>query len=430
VAPTPHHSTLPGTVGCVIAFSDQISGGLSDLLTHFAATHFAGVQKMLKADNDRLRAYNSNWVLLHYQLGMGASPAAYIRGVTVDGSLIAEWSASWPEVTAQETWFMHNDNGVRHCGPNDYNCILDISDPAVRNWWIDEATAAMRAAGAQGVFADSFVEGISGKDVVLPDNRFAGINPGDPSSWPNGVTWLDQRLNWINTIASRFSQMPEQFLLIPNIGSQATGWDTTDFVSSRIDGAMLEGIALDFMDTPDWILEMNRAAALTASGKIVLFETYPRGDQGTAGFDQDVDFSLASYLLVKGDYTYVNLPGRNADKGTGIYYYPQYDALENLGAAITPLPNDIDAYLWSGVYRRDFQNGLVLVNPSDSSGAVTLPQSSQRLVCSGGGEVGDSDVDLTTAGYAGGGCSLEPVTNLTLAPWSAAILFNQGITIP
>jgi hypothetical protein len=429
VVPSPHHSTLPQTTTCVIAFSDQIHAGLPDLYIHFAATHFAGAQKMLKADNDQLRAYNPNWVALHYQLGMAASPAEYIRGVMVGGSLVAQWSASWPYVNTQESWFMHNDNSVRHCGPNNYNCILNISDQNVQSWWLDEAVAGMRAAGAQGVFADTFVEGISGYDVVPPDNRFASTNPANPSAWPGGVTWLDQRLNWITTIAGSFAQTPEQFLVIPNIGSGATGWDTTDFASSRIDGAMLEGIALDFKDTPDWILEMNRAVALTSSGKIVLFQTYPGGNQGTSAFQQDVNYALASYLLIKGDYTYINLPGGNTNKGTSVYYYPQYEALEQLGGPLSALPTNIASYLWSGVYRRDFQHGFVLVNPSDSTISITLPEGYQQLQCSGGGEVGSSDIDPATSNYVGGSCSLQPVTSIALAPWSGAFFFDGGPTM-
>ena len=42
---------------------------------------------MLPGDTATIRSFNSNWVLLHYQLGMGASPAEYIRAVNG----VAEW---------------------------------------------------------------------------------------------------------------------------------------------------------------------------------------------------------------------------------------------------------------------------------------------------------------------------------------------------
>jgi hypothetical protein len=430
VTPAAHHSTLPKTTNCVAAFSDQISGGLSDLYVWFAATHFAGVQKMLKNDNDRFRTHNPNWVLVHYQLGMGASPAQYIRGVMVNGSLESQWSASWPFVNSQESWFMHNSAGVRHCGPNSYNCILNISDANVRSWWLAEAMTAMRAAGAQGVFADTFLEGISGYDVVRPDTRFEGTNPGNPSVWPNGVTWLDQRTDWLNTIAQAFAQAPEQFLLIPNIGSQATSWDTTDFAATSIDGAMLEGVALDTRYTPDWQLEMNRALPLTSAGKIVIFQTYPAGNHGTATFDQNVDYAMASYLLIKGDYTYISLLGGNTATGTGIFYYPQYEAVQALGAAVTPVPANISSYSWGGMYRRDFQNGMVLVNSTATAISVTLPDEYQQVQCNGGGEVGSRDIDPVSFDYVGGSCTGATVNSVTVGAWSGTMLLNSGVAIP
>ena len=46
----------------------------SDKLVEFVAKHFAGTQKMLKQDNDRFRAENPNWILLHYRLAVSAGP--------------------------------------------------------------------------------------------------------------------------------------------------------------------------------------------------------------------------------------------------------------------------------------------------------------------------------------------------------------------
>jgi hypothetical protein len=247
----------------------------------------------------------------------------------------------------------------------------------------------------------------------------------------------------MNRIADTLAQTPEQFLLIPNIGSQNTSWDTTNFAASRIDGAMLENVILDTVSPSDWQLELNRALALTSTGKIVIVEAYPAGDQGTATFQQQVaagdqgtatfqqqvDYALASFLLIKGDYTYINLLGGRRNKGTGLYYYPQYDALQVLGPAVATLPGSVTAYQWAGVYRREFTNGFVVVNPSASPMSLSLPHEFNHLQCNGGGEVGAADVDPATFQYVGGSCTLSPVTGVTLAPWSGAVLFNAGVSI-
>src|SRR5438067_6194200 len=48
-------SMLPDTSARIVPFADQLGNGYSDALVRFVATHFAGTQKMLKAENDRFR---------------------------------------------------------------------------------------------------------------------------------------------------------------------------------------------------------------------------------------------------------------------------------------------------------------------------------------------------------------------------------------
>src|SRR5260370_29901350 len=65
---------LPDTSSGIFLFADQLNNGYSDGLVKFVATHYAGTQKMLKAENDRYRAVNANWLLLHYRLGSSSGP--------------------------------------------------------------------------------------------------------------------------------------------------------------------------------------------------------------------------------------------------------------------------------------------------------------------------------------------------------------------
>jgi hypothetical protein len=391
---------LPDTSTRIIPFADQLGNGYSDALVRFVATHFAGTQKMLRAENDRFRAVNANWLLLHYRLGSSSGPVLYIHNGT--------WSSDWTDVTAHEDWFMHNMDNLRHHEPTSNWDINDISNTGFREYWVSSVIADMRATGAQGVFADSFEAGISGYGVTDPDLRFDGTNPGNPLYWPNGDTWLLQKHEWSAYIEQAFASTSEHFLFVPNIGAMITGWADIDY--SNIDGAMLEGFA--YMEAPaDWVLGMNRAIKLAAAGKMIIVQSYPTGT-GQQYIDER-DFLLASYLLLKGTHTYINLGG------SGVYYFPEYDL--DFGTAKAPLPADVSAYQSGGVYRRDFDKGIVLVNPSTASVSVPLSGTYRQVQPSGGGATGDAQLD-TGGNYIGGTISYVNLTSVTLAPRTAALL--------
>jgi hypothetical protein len=139
----------------------------------------------------------------------------------------------------------------------------------------------------------------------------------------------------------------------------------------------------------------------------------------------EAQFLVATYLLLQGDHTYLNLvTGSNS---VNAFYYPEYNI--NLGPAVTPLASDVSQYLWNGVYRRDFQNGLVLVNPGSTSITVTLPGTYQLVQGTGGGVL--TDASLNAQGqYVGGKLAYTQVKQVTLAPGSAAILLKSNPTMP
>lgn len=395
-------SMLPDTSARIVPFADQLDNGYSDKLVQFVATHFAGTQKMLKAENDRYRAVNPNWLLLHYRLGSSSGEVQYIHNDA--------WSSDWSDVTTHEDWFMHNMNGMRHHDAGSDWDINDISNSGFRDYWTTSVIADMRATGAQGVFADSFEAGISGYGVTDPDTRFDGTNPANATLWPNGDTWIAQKHEWSAFVEAAFAATPEHFLFVPNIGAMITGWADVDY--SNVDGAMLEGFA--YMEAPsDWVLGMNRAMKLTSAGKFIIVQSYP-GGSGQQYVDER-DFLLGTYLLMKGAHTYINLAGG------GVYWFPEY-ALD-FGAPKSALPADVSTYLASGVYERDFDKGVVLVNPSASSVTVTLPSMMRLAQPSGGGATDDTQLDAS-GNYTGGTVAFANVTSVTLASRTAALLLN------
>ncbi|MBK9231390.1 MAG: hypothetical protein IPO15_11150 [Anaerolineae bacterium] len=67
----------PDTSSGVHVFNDQLSQGMTQAQVQFIATHYAGTQKMIRSEADRLRAVNPNFLILHYRLGHGPATAPF-----------------------------------------------------------------------------------------------------------------------------------------------------------------------------------------------------------------------------------------------------------------------------------------------------------------------------------------------------------------
>jgi hypothetical protein len=388
---------LPDTSEGIHLFADQFSGGYSDKLVRFAATRYAGTQKLQKRENDRYRAVNPRWVLLHYRLGSSSGPAQYIRG--------DRWTSDWREVSSHEDWFLHNDRGQRHHDPVSNWDLHDLRHPGFREYWVTSVIADMRASGAQGVFADSFDAGVSGYGITPPDNRFVKTAPADPAAWTGGVSWLQQKVDFIAYVKDRFEATPERFLFVPNV-TLATAWWWPDY--GRIDGAMFEGFTLG-LSPGDWVLAMNRALELSRAGKFLIAQGYPKSVD-------DRLFLLVSYLLIKGTRTFIN------SAGAGIHFFPEYELA--IGRPLASLPDDIAGYAWNGIYKREFTNAIALINPQPARVDVALPGRFRLAMPAGGGETGDRDVDAQ-GNYLGGSMTYRDVSSVTLEPFRAAVLMRQ-----
>jgi hypothetical protein len=93
----------------------------------------------------------------------------------------------------------------------------------------------------------------------------------------------------------------------------------------------------------------------------------------------DVQWALANYLLIKSDRTYFWVGGvANYGDGPSVLQQREFDpALAEINANAIGYPMDRGQgsafHAWVSVYRRDFSNGLVIVNPSGTWRAVNLP---------------------------------------------------------
>ena len=424
-------SYFPSTADGIHVFEDQLPSNLSSAMTQFVATHVDGTQKELLRQTNQFRAINPNFTVLHYQLGTGNSPYDYI----IDN----QWSSDWSYVNGQESWFAHQTYAGEpqsaanltsgRVGNSTGWDQADIANSAWQQYTLNQVLQNIAATGSNAWFADSYTFGLGGAgyDGTIP-TRYQGTNAANPAAWPGGIDWTQQLGNWAQTIENAFAQYNStngtSYKFIPNLDARVTSWEPNWYDNSSgvpfIDGGFLEGFG-EYTDTYNWSLSMNRGLNLTDNGKIAMMQPYPSAAPNTAAGQQQINFFLGTYLLLKGDQTYLNI-----DYGGGVQYYPQYQL--NLGAATTPLASDVSAYLWNGVYRRDFQNGFVLVNPGTTTYALNLGGTYQLVTGSGGGTLTDSGLDAS-GNYIGGSLSYQNMSTITLTGGSAAVFLKPSGTL-
>lgn len=392
----------PDSSARTVVFSDQLPQGLTEVQRQFAAARLAGTQKMLRSEIRPIRAYNTNFLCLHYQLAVGNGPASFIDG--------DDWTSDWSFVTTQTNWFLLNPQTQRVYQTTWTWYLMNVTysgatpSTAFPEYWITTCLARIRSAEDDGVFADSFTVDGYGFGQCTPSHPWID----DVSACTTG--WIPHLEAFGRAVRERFDSEGSGYVFLPNLGGLITGWDPTDYGLGH--GGMIESFCYwgsgSHFDAADWELQMDRALALARSNKIVICQSYPDTLDTTGRM-----FAVASYLLVKGARTYLNILTTD---DVALEYYPEYTILT--GGWTSPPPPTVAA-LWRagwGVYRRDFTNGFALVNPGASP--VSIPNLGTNAVlvrATGGGAVSE-------AGTYGGNLLYQSVTSLTLAAHAGAVL--------
>jgi hypothetical protein len=137
----------------IVVFADQLPNSLNSTQLWFAATKLAGTQKQLRSEIRAIRAYNTNFLCLHYQLAVGCGAAAFIDGNA--------WTSDWSAVNSRSNWFLLNTQTQRvhqiRWNWDVMNVMYSNETPntAFPQYWITTCLARIRSAEDDGVFADS-----------------------------------------------------------------------------------------------------------------------------------------------------------------------------------------------------------------------------------------------------------------------------------
>jgi hypothetical protein len=191
----------------------------------------------------------------------------------------------------------------------------------------------------------------------------------DLKSSPQAAKWLRDAL------AKRFalfdSLMPGK-LMIGNIADWGMSSAVLTELDQKLNGGLIEGIIGKHYSVETWSswAEMMRwyrkTMAAVAEPKLVAFHQI-----GSVTDYKAMRYGLASCLLDDGYYAFTD----EAKGYSGVPWFDEFDF--KLGKAVKP-PTTV---AWQkGVYRRDFENGIALVNPKGNGPVeVTLEEDFRRL---------------------------------------------------
>jgi hypothetical protein len=388
---------LPDTTSTTRVFADQLNvAGMTAAQNQFCATHFVGTQKIVKRRADELRAFNPDFIVLGYHLGTGAGNIGNAAGNAWDDD------ADWPYVDRHEGWFHHLPGSPE---PNQRVDQLDyhwkVMDPDSQ--WADYLAGSMLEMLGEDHFDGWFLDSTSEMWNTSPAQWWEG-----PSMFG---FWTPQLDSMFLTVNARLQAHPLQPYVIPNAGAYIT--TASDIKYYGCDGIMIEGYAHNspgsYFALADWQLELDRVLDHQGHGVATILQGYI-----DSADINDRLFLFGSYLLVRGPKTYINWLASDMDSGVG-QWYPEWDV--SFGAPLSGQPADVAALaLPNGLYRRDFAQGVVVVNPTDSTLLFTPDVPYTILTPMGGG-------NLDAAGNPPGSVAWLPLPGAAnIAPHQALIL--------
>jgi hypothetical protein len=321
----------------------------------------------------RLKAANPSLKILIYKDLSGMVERDQWGGVST--GVATQDAAAHPE------WFLKNTSGDRFTFRYyDWIWAADIGNAAYQQKWADNVLAEMGSKGWDGVFMDD----------TNPSMEYH-YDVARVAKYPTDAAYQAATGSALAAIGARFKAAGK--LTVPNFGfwkdypSVINGW------LRHVDGGMNENFvkvgtsaAADSYDRASvWESQLQSIKDAEAQGKLYLGVSHSANDDGLAARYGYATMLLAgagnASFAMHGDYTNEN-------------WFSVYDyAIGTPSAAETK-----DA---SGVHRRKFSNGLVLVNPTAAAVRVQF-----------GGN------------YTGSG--LTNATAATLQPHAALVLAKAG----
>jgi hypothetical protein len=291
----------------------------------------------------RLKAENPGLKVFMYVDMMSADPR--------DPTGEADW-AGWGDAAEHPDWFLKGPAGKRLVF-KDYprSRVMDVGNPNYQQAGVARVIADAHAAGFDGVFLDDanaslrwVIAGGSSRCVKYPTN----------------ATWQAAVYSFFQNVAPQLRSAG--LLVVANIGGSTVTKGLWPKWNGPLDGAMEEsytngGTGRDSIRNGRWPAKFGHNLWSENHAKLSLDHAVTRTRGGAR-------YALATMLLVSNGHSALYA----STNYTREVWWPEYDLTKRLGSALGGY-----RVLRNGDYRRDFTNGVVLVNPhANATKAVRL----------------------------------------------------------
>lgn len=286
----------------------------------------------------RLKARNPGLKVLMYVDMMSSDPR--------DPTGRSDW-AGFTDARAHPDWFLTRRNGKRLVFKHyPTSRVMDVGNTAYQDAGANRVIAQAKTEGFDGVFLDDANASLR---WVISGGAAACV------AYPTTARWQGAVYSFLTHVAPQLHAAG--LLVVANIGGSTITRGLWKRWNGPIDGAMEEsftngGTGRDSLRNGQWPAKFGHALWSEANGKISL-------DHAVTSTRSGARYGLSTMLLAAG--------GENLYSASIGYthqrWWHEYTATTELGR-----PLGRYRVLRNGVYRRDFTNGVVLVNPHARGG--------------------------------------------------------------
>jgi hypothetical protein len=317
-------------------------------------------------------------------------PVYSMRYMTVDRDDDATHTVSWYDSQGRSDWVMRKCDGIPAIEFDDPNAPVDITRPETRQFLYEEAVAPAAkqhrysAMAVDNIFSTNTFKrcGTERNGTLVRRYDGAHIDPVYTKDVADWLRWLGGRIH------------ADGICMAGNLW-----YEEGDIVGFRQLAALLD-IVVDEggftrkckanVTDDHWLVRLRTMRDLAKEKPLIVIDyVCPHSADMTPAA---LDWSLANYLLLKGDRTYLAIRPLTTEKG------PLYDPAQ---LHVKTGPADGDFTQRDGAFYRQFAQALALVNPS-STRSVTF-------------DLGSSDGWRDLRGVAHSGrVTLSPASGLVL----------------
>jgi hypothetical protein len=360
----------------LLRYSIDSSPDFTDLQRTAARNGYVVLQAWRLDELHAIKAANPNVKVLVYKNLSFASAGS-------DPSKLASTGVTYAEAD-QNGWFLNNTSGERFTsGGYGWLWAMDVGDPAYQQRWASNVVNEVQRNGWDGVLLDDVNPTMKYHYDVTKVAKYQS-DAAYSAATRSALAYIGPRIQAAGKLA-----IANQACWVEYYG---TGVDWLQFLSGAMDEMFLKwgsSTGEGYRGEGQWTTQLNELKESERQGKIFIGRTQSANNDAAAA-----RYGYATMLL--------GTDGRSAysfgDSTVETPMFPEYGSA--LGGPTGP-----EERLASGVHRRTFATGQVLVNPTGSTQTVSL-----------GGT------------YSGSG--LTSVTSASIAPHTGLVLTLDTATTP